>query len=144
MKHSAIYTRSTLFSFRYSKRMWSGLLIITLLAIQARIILEGCLVLPYLPASQSMEHMNGSCSEPASSNERVCLAQCEHAVNKPKLIGEIPLLDAIVGLSTIVLMIDSLDGLSLHTAFSVSSPAIGPPLYLLFLRLLIPIPTSHY
>ena len=60
--------------------------------------------MPYLPAPQSMEHREGPCAEPASPSERVCLTNCEYSVNKPKLTGEIALLDVIVGLSVIMIV----------------------------------------
>ncbi len=99
--------------------------------------------MPYLPALQSMEHMEGHCTEPASPSERVCLANCEHSVSKPKLSGETALLDVIVGLTAIMFVMDLFLGFSPHTSY-VAVPAIGPPLYLLFLRLFIPTPSPHH
>lgn len=117
--------------FWYSKQMVSGVLLITLLAVQVKILLEGCLVMPYLPVPQSMASMEGPCAEPASSAERVCLAKCEYPINKPKFAGEISLFDVVVGLPTIIFVVDPF-GFSPLPFYVVSMPAIGPPLYLLF------------
>lgn len=142
MKHSSMYTRSTMLSFRYSRRLLSGLLLLTLLVMHAKIMLEGCLVAPHLPAAlQSMEQMDGSCTEPASPTERVCLVHCEFLVNKPKFVGEILSFDNIAGLPAVFLVIGLFAGLSHHASFPTLRPSVGLPLYLLFLRLFIPI---HY
>lgn len=100
--------------------------------------------MPYLPAPQSMEHREGACAEPASPSERVCLANCEYSVSKPKLTGEVALLDVIVGLPVIMIVMGVLLSFSPHTFYIAFVPAIGPPLYLLFLRLFIPIPSSRH
>jgi hypothetical protein len=144
MKYWTLPICSRLFSLRYSKRLLSGVLLISLLVVQAKIMLEGCLVMPYLPAPQSMEPMEGPCAEPASARERVCLANCEYSVSKPKLTVEVALLDVIVGLPVIMVVMGVLLSLSLHTFYIAFIPAIGPPLYLLFLRLFIPIPFSRH
>ncbi|SFI73753.1 hypothetical protein [Nitrosomonas sp. Nm34] len=144
MMYWTLSTSSRQFSLHYSKRLLSGILLISLLVVQAKIMLEGCLVMPYLPVMQSMEHMEGSCAEPASPSERVCLANCEYSVSKPKLTGEIASLDAIVGLPVIMVVMGVLLGFSSHTFYIAFIPAIGPPLYLLFLRLFIPIPSSPH
>ncbi|WP_143032430.1 hypothetical protein [Nitrosomonas sp. Nm33] len=140
MKHLTLSTCSRLFSLRYSKRLLSGVLLISLLMMQAKIMLEGCLVMPYLPALQSMEHMEGTCAEPASPSERVCLANCEYSISKPKLTGEIALLDIIVGLPVIMFVMGLFLSFSPHTSYTAFVPGLGPPLYLLFLRLFIPTP----
>jgi hypothetical protein len=127
----------------YSKQIVSGVLLITLLAVQVKILLEGCLVIPYLAAPQSMVPMEGPCAEPASSAERVCLANCEYSISKPKCAGEVSLLDVIVGLPTIIFAVDPFS-FSPLPFYVVSMPAIGPPLYLLFLRIFIPIPFAHH
>ncbi|SDY17659.1 hypothetical protein [Nitrosomonas sp. Nm58] len=144
MKHSTLYTCSSLLSFRYSKRLLSGLLLISLLAVQVKIMLEGCLVMPYLPAQQSMAHTEGACAEPASPAERVCLANCEYSVSKPKPSGEIALLDVIVGSPMVMFVMGLFPSFSPHPSYAVFVLTIGPPLYLLFLRLFIPIPSSHH
>lgn len=142
MKPSVIYPHANRF-FWYSKQIVSCVLLITLLAVQVKILLEGCLVMPYLPVPQSMAPMEGPCAEPASSAERVCLTNCEYSINKPKFAGEISLFDVAVGLPTIIFVVDSFN-FSTLPFYVVSIPAIGPPLYLLFLRLFIPIPFAHH
>lgn len=119
-------------------------MLISLLVMQAKIMLEGCLVMPYLPAPQSMGPMEGSCAESASPSERVCLANCEYSVSKPKLTDGVALLDAIVWLPVIMVVMGVLFSFSPRTSYIVLVPAIGPPLYLLFLRLFIPIPFLQY
>lgn len=100
--------------------------------------------MPYLPAPQSVEPMEGPCAEPASPSERVCLANCEYSVSKPKLTGEITLLDVIVGLPAIMFVMGLFLSFSPHTSYTAFVFAIGPPLYLLFLRLFIPTPSSQH
>ena len=143
MKQLALYHPTT-HSIWHSKRVVSGLLLITLLAVQVKIMLEGCFVMPYLSVPQSMvESMEGSCSEPASSAERVCLANCEFSISKPKLAGEISLFDVIVGLPAITFMVVLLVSLSPSIYYAVFLPTNGPPLYLLFFRLFFPLPLVH-
>ncbi|WP_430230710.1 hypothetical protein [Nitrosomonas communis] len=144
MKYWTLSTCSRQFSLHYSKRLLSGVLLISLLVVQAKIMLEGCLVMPYLPVPQSMKHTEGPCAEPASPSERVCLANCEYSVNKPKLTGEIASFDVIVGLPVIMIVMGVLLSFSPHTFYIAFIPAIGPPLYLLFLRFFIPIPSSPH
>lgn len=143
MKISILYSHASQSFSRYSTRIVSGVLLITLLAVQLKIMLEGCLVMPYLPTPQSMAPMEGSCAKPASSAEQVCLANCEYSISKPKFTGEISLLDVIVGLPTIIFVVDpfSFSPTPFYAAFM---PAIGPPLYLLFSRLFIPFPSARH
>lgn len=144
MKHLTPSSRVGQFSLRCSKLV-SGILFITLLAVQVKIMLEGCFVMPYLPAPQNMvAPMEGPCSEPASSAERVCLASCDYSISKPKLAGELSLFDVIVALPTIIFVVDLFVRLAPSTAYATFLPAIGPPFYLLFLRLFIPLPSSHH
>ncbi|HNP51385.1 MAG TPA: hypothetical protein PKJ85_06265 [Nitrosomonas nitrosa] len=144
MKLLALYLPTTR-SIWHSKRIVSGLLLITLLAVQVKIMLEGCFVMPYLPAPQNTaEPMEGPCSEPASSTERVCLANCEYSVSKPKLVCETSLFDIIVGLPAITFVVALLVSFSPPIYYATFMPANGPPLYLLFLRLFIPLPSSHH
>lgn len=142
MKHSIFCTYYNQLSFRYSKRAISGVLLVSLIVVQAKIMLTGCLVMPYLPALQSMEAMEGSCAEPASPKERVCLANCEYSISKPKLAGEITLFDIIVDLPAIMFVTGLFINCSSCPSDAVFMPAIGPPFYLLFLRFFIPIPSS--
>ncbi|HNP52239.1 MAG TPA: hypothetical protein PKJ85_10650 [Nitrosomonas nitrosa] len=148
MKLLALYLPTTR-SIWHSKRIVSGLLLITLLAVQVKIMLEGCFVMPYLPAPQNTaEPMEGPCSEPASSTERVCLANCEYSVSKPKLVCETSLFDIIVGLPAITFVVALLVSFSPPIYppiyYATFVPANGPPLYLLFLRLFIPLPPDHH
>lgn len=138
MKRLTLYSYSGLIFYHYPKRIVSGVLLILLLVMQAKIMLEGCLIMPYLPHQQSMEAMAGSCAEPASPGERVCLANCEYSISKPKLAGEITLFDIIVELPTIMFMMALSLSFSPDTSYTAFVPVIGPPLYLLFLRLFIP------
>ena len=143
MKHSSTCSHFRIFFFRSSKRMVRGLLLITLLMLQAKIILDGCFIIPFLPAAQqsSMEYMGGPCAELDTSAERVCLENCEYSANKPKLIGQqLLLFDTIVGLPAIFVVTFLSVGISRYTEYSTLTPSMGPPLYLLFLRLLIPSP----
>lgn len=142
MKPSVLYPHANRF-FWCSKQIVSGVLLITLLAVQVKILLEGCLVMPYLPVPQSMAPMEGPCAEPASSAERVCLANCEYSINKPKFAGEISLFDVIVGLPTIIFAVDPFS-FSPPPFYAVFMPATGPPLYLLFSRIFIPFPSAHH
>lgn len=141
MKYSLCNTCFNIFSFRYSKRLVSGLLITMLLVMHAKIMLEGCLVIPYLPASpQSTGHTDSTCVDASSPTERVCLANCEYSVNKPKISGEISLLNNVIVLPVVIFVICLFVGLSHRIPCSTSRTSQGPPLYLLFLRLFIPIP----
>ncbi len=146
MKHSVGYTRSTALFIQHSKRWVSGLLLIALLVMHAKIMLEGCLVIPYLSAlSQSTVQMDGPCAETESTSPigRVCQVHCEYSVNVPKFAGEISLLDSNVVLPAIFLAICVFANILHRTLFPTLRSFAGPPLYLLFLRLFIPTPPTR-
>ncbi|TXI17436.1 MAG: hypothetical protein E6Q62_08975 [Nitrosomonas sp.] len=147
MKHFVGYARSTTLFIQHSKRWGSGLLLIALLVMHAKIMLEGCLVTPYLSAlPQSTVQMDGPCAETesTSSTGRVCQVHCEYSVNVPKFAGEISLLDNIVALPAIFLALFVFANILHRTLFATLRSFAGPPLYLLFLRLFIPTPPSRY
>jgi len=121
-----------------SKQLIGSILLITLLAVQLKIMVEACFIMPQLSTQQGMVQMEGPCTEPASLTMQLCLEHCEHSVSNSRLAGENPLFDIIIALPAITHLAGLNSEVSPIPSYSVFVPAIGPPLYLIFSRFFIP------
>ncbi|SCZ87039.1 hypothetical protein [Nitrosomonas mobilis] len=130
-------------SFGTPKQIISCILLFALLAVQVKIMLEACFVMPQLAAQQGMAQMEGPCAEPAAPTAQLCLEYCEYSVSKSRLADENPLFDVILGLPAIIHVANLNSGFLPVTSYSVFVPAIGPPLYLIFSRFFIPFRSTY-
>lgn len=140
MKSATTFAGSDRSLFGISKQLIASILLVALLAIQLKIMVEACFVMPQLSTQQGMAQMEmeGPCAEPNSSSMQLCLEHCENSVSKSRLAVENPLFDFIVALPAITHVINLNSEVSPIPLYSTFMPAIGPPLYLIFSRFFIP------
>jgi hypothetical protein len=122
-----------------SKQKVAWFVLFTLLFIQIRVAVGGCLVTGYIPAPQKTEQTmqmepGEPCTENNSTGKQPCMKHCEQSTNTPKFTFDLPLFAPLVLLTSAPMFI-------LANAGTFETPAqtpatTGPPIYLRFLRLL--------